>query len=78
MKKREWRSQEHKQELQLLEQVLPAQLPVEQLVLQLPVEQPELRLPEALLALGEPQLLEQQQVLLQLVLPAQLILNLNR
>jgi hypothetical protein len=54
------------------------QLPVEQLVLPLSAEQPELRLPEALLALGEPQLLEQQQVLLQLVLPAQLILNLNR
>jgi hypothetical protein len=54
------------------------QLLVEQLVLPLSAEQPELRLPEALLALGEPQLLERQQVLLQLVLPALLILNLNR
>jgi hypothetical protein len=78
MKKRERRSQEQKQELQLLEQVLPVQLPVEQLVLPLSAEQPELRLPEALLAQGEPQLLEQQQVLLQLELLAQLILNLNR
>jgi hypothetical protein len=78
MKKREWRSQEQKQRLQLPEQVLPVQLLVEQLVLPLSAEQPELRLPEALLALGEPQLLERQQVLLQLVLPALLILNLNR
>jgi hypothetical protein len=70
MKKREWRSQE----LQLPEQVLLA----EKLVLPLSVEQPELRLPEELLALGEPQLLEQQQGLLQLELLAQLILNLNR
>jgi hypothetical protein len=69
MKKREWRSQEQKQELQLPEQVLLA----EKLVLPLSVEQPELRLPEELLALGEPQ-----QVLLQLELLAQLILNLNR
>jgi hypothetical protein len=69
MKKREWRSQEQKQELQLPEQVLLA----EKLVLPLSVEQPELRLPEELLALGEPQ-----QVLLQLVLLAQLIPNLNR
>jgi hypothetical protein len=73
MKKREWRSQEKTQELQLPEQVLPVQLLVEQLVLPLSAEQPELRLPEALLALGEPQ-----QVLLQLELLAQLILNLNR
>jgi hypothetical protein len=78
MKKREWRSQEKTQELQLPEQVLPVQLPVEQLVLPLSAEQPELRLPEALLALGESQLLEEQQVLLQLVLLAQLIPNLNR
>jgi hypothetical protein len=78
MKKREWRSQEQTQELQQPEQVLPVQLLVEQLVLPLSAEQPELRLPEALLALGEPQLLERQQVLLQLVLPALLILNLNR
>jgi hypothetical protein len=78
MKKRERKSQEQKQRLQLLEQVLPAQLLVEQLVLPLSAEQPELRLPEALLALGEPQLLERQQVLLQLVLPVLLILNLNR
>jgi hypothetical protein len=69
MKKRERRSQEQKQELQLPEQVLLA----EKLVLPLSVEQPELRLPEELLALGEPQ-----QVLLQLELLAQLILNLNR
>jgi hypothetical protein len=42
MKKRERKSQEQKQRLQLLEQVLPAQLLAEKLVLPLPVAQPEL------------------------------------
>jgi hypothetical protein len=73
---------EQKQGLQLPEQVLPAQQLeeqlVEQLVLPSPVVQPELRQREAPLGLGELQRPVEQQVLLQLVLPAQLILNLNR
>jgi hypothetical protein len=82
MKRQERKQQEmqpeQKQGLQLPEQVLPAQQLVEQLVLPSPVVQPELRQREAPLGLGELQRPVEQQVLLQLVLPAQLIPNLNR
>jgi hypothetical protein len=69
---------EQKQGLQLPEQVLPAQQLEEQLVQPSWAVHTELRQREAPLGPGESQLLEEQQVLLQPVLPAQLMLNLNR